>query len=244
MYRHVFPIVLVCLFLGVRAQQTQQQQQKQQQQQSVVTPPSKPLLTISEQRPVLENPAYDPTLYQQFLPQDAIQQYVQSYTGSSYSQPNRNVYGSSGFESSGFDGFLIPAPTRQANPIALVTPESHSSWFGSVRSVIPTARTVATFFGQLISLAFGSLSAVAVATILTSLLCFFTPFCTLTFRTAKLVTGETASEVIQAIGEQVTAERVKRAAEFVRNAIDKFQALNQVVREVTERKAAEGTQFQ
>lgn len=203
----------------------------------------------SDRPPVLENPAYDPTMYHQFLPQDAVQQYVQSYTGPNYHQNHPTAvgtsYGSQHFDPSGFAA--IPAKgfeTYLAIPATnSVVQESHSpSLFGSVRdSVIPSARSVVGFFGQLAQLVLGSAGAVVLGTVLTSLLCFFTPFCTLSFRNAKLIgsgVGETVQEVMNAVGEQVTAERVKRAAEFVQVAIDKFQQLNAVVREASERKAA------
>ena len=41
----------------------------------------------------LENPTYDPTLFAQFVPQDAVQQYVSQYAGSYIPQaPYNNAY--------------------------------------------------------------------------------------------------------------------------------------------------------
>ncbi|XP_019555523.2 uncharacterized protein LOC109424793 [Aedes albopictus] len=185
-------------------------------------------------RPALENPAYDPTMYQQFVPQDAVQKYVQAYSGHNY----QNAQGgfvpyepavSAIMSSQPFQAYLVPA-----------TPIEKPTLMNSVRTGMPTARTVLAFFGQIVSFVFGSIGAVALGTLLTSILCFVTPFCTLSFRSAKgldVGVGETAKEVISTLGEQVTADRVKRAAEFVKVAVDKFQRLNQQVREATERKA-------
>ncbi|XP_021694427.1 uncharacterized protein LOC110674691 [Aedes aegypti] len=186
-------------------------------------------------RPALENPAYDPTMYQQFVPQDAVQKYVHAYSGHNYQNAQGGFvpYEPAAYatipSSQPFQAYLVPA-----------TPVEKSTLSNSVR--MPTARTLLGILGQLVSLVFGSVGAVALGTLLTSILCFVTPFCTLSFRSAKgldsaVRVGETTKEVISALGEQVTADRVKRAADFVKVAIDKFQHLNKQVREATERKA-------
>lgn len=183
-------------------------------------------------RSALENPAYDPTIYQQFVPQDAVQKYVQSYNGHNYQNSQGFVpYEPTAYAaipSQSFQAYLVPsAPVEKPSLVS--------------RTGMPTARTIAVFFGQLLSFVFGSIGAVALGTLTTAILCFFTPFCTLSFRNAKLLgAGEATQEVITALGEQVTAERVKRAADFVKIAIDKFQTLNNEVREATARKAASG----
>ncbi|XP_055524425.1 uncharacterized protein LOC129718049 [Wyeomyia smithii] len=209
-------------------------------------PQETPMASHTSERPILENPAYDPTIYHKFVPQDAVQQYVHSYTGHNYPMSNNPAYGppsSSSFEptayaaipSKGFEGYLIPAAT------AALAPAERTTLFGSFRSLIPSARSVASFIGQLLSLVLGSAGAVALGTLMTATLCFFTPFCTLSFRSGRgLAIAETAQDVVSAISEQVTADRVKRAAEFVQGAIDKFQRLNQAVKRATEIKAAMG----
>lgn len=183
-------------------------------------------------RPALENPAYDPNIYQQFVPQDAVQKYVQSYNGHNYQNSQGFVpYEPTAYAampSQSFQAYLIPA-----------APVEKPTTMSAFRTVMPTARTVVVFFGQLLSFVFGSIGAVALGTLTTAILCFFTPFCTLSFRSAKLLgASEATQEVITALGEQVTAERVKRAADFVKIAIDKFQTLNREVLEATARNAA------
>lgn len=185
-------------------------------------------------RPPLENPAYDPTIYQQFVPQDAVQKYVQSYNGHNY----QNSQGFVPYEPTAYAA--IPSQSFQAYLVP-AAPVEKPTTISSFRTGMPTARTIVAFFGQLLSLVFGSIGAVALGTLTTAILCFFTPFCTLSFRNAKLLgAGEATQEVITALGEQVTADRVKRAADFVKIAIDKFQTLNNEVREATARKAASG----
>ncbi|XP_062556855.1 uncharacterized protein LOC134221682 [Armigeres subalbatus] len=185
-------------------------------------------------RPALENPAYDPTMYQQFVPQDAVQKYVQAYNGHNY----QNSQGFVPYEPTAYAA--IPSQPFQAYLIPATSTEK-PTLMGSFRTVMPAARTVVSFFGHILSFLFGSVGAVALGTLMTSVLCFVTPFCTLSFRSAKGLdvglVGETTKEVISVLGEQVTADRVKRAAEFVKVAIDKFQHLNKQVREATERKA-------
>ncbi|XP_035780535.1 uncharacterized protein LOC118460383 [Anopheles albimanus] len=227
----------VLLLIGVTValpEQTQPQQPKPQLQQPV--PQAQAPLGNTEKAFQLENPAYDPTLYQKFLPQDAVQQYVHSYTGQPYPA---TIYGGSPFDptatafaaipTGGFEGFLIPAPIEKEQPSLLT----------SLRTLLPSARSLVTFVGRLASVLIGSIGVLLFGAILTSLTCFFTPFCTLSFRNAKILTGaqSAAEEIVQTVGEQVTADRVKRAAEFLYTAIDKFQRLNNIVKEATERKA-------
>uniref|UniRef100_A0A182J386 Uncharacterized protein n=2 Tax=Anopheles atroparvus TaxID=41427 RepID=A0A182J386_ANOAO len=221
--------VMVVVLIGTTLAQSDPTQLQQKQQQLVAT----------EKPPQLENPAYDPTLYQKFLPQDAVQQYVHSYSGHPY-PATPTYYGPSPFDAAtafaaiptgGFEGFLIPAPAEKDSP----------SLFTSMRTLLPSARSLVTFVGKLVSVLVGSVGVLLFGTILTSLTCFFTPFCTLSFRNAKFLTAgaqDTAQELVQTVGEQVTADRVKRAAEFLYTAIDRFQRLNNVVKEATERKAA------
>uniref|UniRef100_A0A182P6T1 Uncharacterized protein n=1 Tax=Anopheles epiroticus TaxID=199890 RepID=A0A182P6T1_9DIPT len=224
-------VLLLVLFGTTLAQPEQSSQQTQPQAQVL-----KPLGTV-ENPLKLENPAYDPSLYQKFLPQDAVQQYVHSYTGHPY--PATPYFGGAPFDSAtafaaiptgGFEGFLIPATVEKESP----------SLLASMRTLLPTARSLVTFVGRLVSVLVGSVGVLFFGTILTSLTCFFTPFCTLSFRNAKFLTGaqETAQEIVQTVGDQITPDRVKRAAEFLYTAIDRFQRLNDVVKEATERKAA------
>ena len=59
---------------------------------------------------------------------------------------------------------------------------------------------------------------------ITTFVCSFTPLCSITFlgRPLALLRSQT-SELVEKIGEEVTAERVKRAADLLRMAIDKYQ---------------------
>lgn len=224
--------LLLLLLAGTTLAQPEQSGQQSQPQPAVIKP-----ITAVEKPLQLENPAYDPSLYQKFLPQDAVQQYVHSYTGHPY--PASPYFGGAPFDSGtafaaiptgGFEGFLIPAPMEKDSPSLLT----------SMRTLLPSARSLVTFVGRLVSVLVGSVGVLFFGTILTSLTCFFTPFCTLSFRNAKFLTGtqETAQDIVQTVGEQITPERVKRAAEFLYTAIDRFQRLNNVVKEATERKAA------
>ncbi|XP_058450624.1 uncharacterized protein LOC131430029 [Malaya genurostris] len=225
MCREVIVAFFLCLVLSVCAEVPESSV-------AAVTPQT-------SDRPVMNNPAYDPTIYHKFVPQDAVQQYVHSYTGHNYPVGSSQVYGGSPYDSTafatipskGFEGYLVPvAPIAERRTI-----------FDSFRSVIPSARSVASFIGQVVSLVLGSAGVVGLGTLLTAVLCFFTPFCTLSFRTARAFgLGDATQQVLTTIGEQVTADRVKRAAELVKVAIDKFQHLNQVVRDSSERRAAAG----
>uniref|UniRef100_A0A182N5T2 Uncharacterized protein n=1 Tax=Anopheles dirus TaxID=7168 RepID=A0A182N5T2_9DIPT len=226
----------IVLFLLIGSTLAQSDQSGAAQPQPQQQPPLKPLSAVD--KPLqLENPAYDPSLYQKFLPQDAVQQYVHSYTGHPY--PAAPYFSGSPFDAGtafaaiptgGFEGFLIPATVEKEAPSLLT----------SMRTLLPSARSLVTFVGRLVSVLVGSVGVLFFGTILTSLTCFFTPFCTLSFRNAKFLTGaqDAAQEIVQTVGEQVTPERVKRAAEFLYTAIDRFQRLNSAVKEATERKAA------
>ncbi|XP_052863402.1 uncharacterized protein LOC128270039 [Anopheles cruzii] len=234
------PLLVLLLIGAALAVPNPVQQQQQPQQQGTPSHTEKPFQ--------LENPAYDPSLYQKFLPQDAVQQYVHAYTGQA---SPATVYGAGGptfdpatafavIPTGGFEGFLIPGPLEKEQP----------SLLSSMRTLLPSARSLVTFVGRVASVVVGSVGVLLFGTILTSLTCFFTPFCTLSFRNAKFLTGVSGTplpggtggvqELVEAVGEQMTAERVKRAAEFLYTAIDKFQRLNNVVKQATERKANVG----
>ena len=49
-------------------------------------------------------------------------------------------------------------------------------------------------------------------------------------------------EIAEQIGQEVTAERVKRAAEFVKLALDKYNQLNQDIKAKTSKSASEVAQ--
>lgn len=60
----------------------------------------------------------------------------------------------------------------------------------------------------------------------TSFVCAFTPLCTITFlgRPLALIKKET-KDLVDKIGEEITADRVKRAADLLKLAYDKYNAM-------------------
>lgn len=68
-------------------------------------------------------------------------------------------------------------------------------------------------------------------TIITSIFCAFTPFCRVSFLELPLqsVRNGTA-DVIDKIGTEISTDRIRRAAEFVQAAVEKFENLQKMAR--------------
>lgn len=178
-------------------------------------------LVISLSQQVLDNPSYDPNIYQTFVPQDAVQQYVQQYGGQYMPQTAYSSnYDPAGFTvQTGYEGFLVPAEP----------PAQSSSLFPALIRSLPLPKSIATLIMKVGAFLISSVGVVVAGGFLTTLLCTFTPVCKIAllapiFGIAK--NNQVAETIAETVAENVTAERVKRAAEFVRNALEKYAQLN------------------
>lgn len=101
-----------------------------------------------------------------------------------------------------------------------------------VKSLIPLPKTVFALALKIGSVIFSSLSVILFGGLITYLVCTYTTVCSFQLEElpfmgwTKNVTDATKDMVTETIqGVEVTTDRVKRAAEFVRNAIEKYRKL-------------------
>lgn len=153
----------------------------------------------------MNNQAYDPTLYSSFVPQDAVQQYVQQY--------------GNGFSGQALEGFLIPT-LKHTEVAPLVTP----TFVSILSSLLPGPKIILAILAKIVALTASAIGIVFFGGAITSFVCAFTPLCTITFfgRPLALLRKET-KDIVEKIGAEVTADRIKRAADLFRMAIDKYQ---------------------
>lgn len=180
---------------------------------------------------LIENPSYDPSLYTSFVPQDAVQQYVSHYGGPYGAAPS--YFGQSGDPSfavqTGYEGYLVPSLSTYAG--APSNGNAFSSFakmapvgYGFLKSLFPVVGKV--FLGVIAKLAIVAMSTMGVVVaggLVTALLCAFTPVCKLTFAGLPfLKLKDTAKQLTSTLETELTQERVKRAAELVRMALEKY----------------------
>lgn len=164
-------------------------------------------------------------MYQNFVPQDAVQQYVSQYSnGPTYPAAGPYPTYTEALIPS-FENFIIPATaleTRQSSP---------DSFNGMIDAIGPVIRTlisiVSKIGGTLLSIA----GVVVFGGIITSVFCAFTPFCRISFlETPIQAVRNSTLEAIDKVGTELTTDRIRRAAEFVTAAIEKFENLQKLAR--------------
>lgn len=151
----------------------------------------------------MNNQAYDPTIYSSFIPQDAVQQYVSQYSGN-------------GFAGQALEGFLIPTVKHEVP----VSPTS----VALLKAFLPAPKLIIALLTKLIALAATAAGILLFGGAITSFVCAFTPLCTITFfgRPLDLLRQET-KDIVDKIGSEITPERIKRAADLMRMAVEKYQ---------------------
>lgn len=153
----------------------------------------------------MNNQAYDPSLYQSFVPQDAVQQYVSQYGG--------------GFAGQALEGFLIP--TLKHTEIAPLAP----TFISLVKSLLPGPKLVLAIFAKIVALAASAIGIVFFGGAVTSFVCAFTPLCTITFFRPLALLRQETKELVDKIGAEVTTDRIKRAADLFKLAYDKYSQM-------------------
>lgn len=162
-------------------------------------------------------------MYHNFVPQDAVQQYVSSYGG-----PYPPNYGAgipfggplgypnpAGFAiQSGYEGFLVPSipPPPPPGP----------GFLEFFAQILPFPRTITSLFMRSGSYILSALAAVLMGGAVTTAVCTMTPLCSITFAALPLIG---LRGTVEKVGAELTTDRVKRAAEFVKNALEKYQKM-------------------
>lgn len=146
------------------------------------------------------------------MPQDAVQQYVSQY--------------GAGFAGQALEGFLIPT-LKQTDVVPLASP----TFISVMKSLLPGPKIILAVVAKLVALAASAIGIVFFGGAVTSFICAFTPLCTITFvgRPLALLRQET-KDIVEKIGAEVTADRIKRATDLFKLAIDKYQQMQNVWR--------------
>lgn len=178
---------------------------------------------------ILENPSYDPELYQNFVPQDAVQQYVSSYGGPyppNYAAGGIPYGGPGGYPNpagfaiqTGYEGFLVPSipPPPPPGP----------GFFEFFAQILPFPRTMSSMFMKSGSYLLSALVTLLMGGLATTAICTMTPLCSITFAALPLIG---LRGTVEKVGAELTTDRVKRAAEFVKTALEKYQKMQKDIK--------------
>lgn len=193
-------------------------------------------------------------MYQNFIPQDNVQQYVNSY-GGPYSPNGQAVgypvgYGGGGYGGgyggvgygpgpggfglqTGYEGFLVPQiPPPPPPPIGL---------WDVLRNQLPYPRTLMSMLMRSGTYLLSSIGVLLFGGAATTAICTFTPLCTITFAALPFLglrESLTSKTIKESIASEITSERVRRAAEFVRTALEKY---NQIQEDMSKESKSEGS---
>ncbi|XP_055904037.1 uncharacterized protein LOC129939881 [Eupeodes corollae] len=116
----------------------------------------------------------------------------------------------------GYEGFLMPsAPAGQS-----VQTDS----LGFLQGIVPS--TMLSWMMRSMAVVMGTVTMVIMGGALTTVVCSLTPICSVSFKSLKFLNwNETARSVGMIVGNEMTPERVRRAANFVHQAIKKYSEL-------------------
>lgn len=132
----------------------------------------------------------------------------------------------------GYEGLLVPNNTpEQTNqqPTHLVpSAMTMLSHLLSTLMMSTVFKVVATIVSALVMLLFSGA--------ITTAICNLTPICDITFKAANYFRSKGAAEGMGYLAEEITPERVKRASEFVHNAIRKYRELQKLLQQEDEKR--------
>jgi len=155
---------------------------------------------------LLNNQAYDPGLFQSFVNQDAVQAYVSQY--------------GNGYAGQALEGYLIP--TLKQTEVAPLAP----TFIGVLKSILPGPKILLVILAKLAALAASAIGIVFFGGAVTTFVCAFTPLCTITFFGLPLaLLRKETKEIVEKIGTEITADRIKRAADLFKLAYDKYNQM-------------------
>lgn len=118
------------------------------------------------------------------------------------------------------EGFLIP--TLKQTEVAPLAP----TFIGVVKSLLPGPKLIVAILAKIVAVAASAIGIIFFGGAITSFVCAFTPLCTITFAGAPLaLLRKETKEIVDKIGTEITAERIKRASDLFKLAIDKYQQM-------------------
>lgn len=113
------------------------------------------------------------------------------------------------------EGFLVKKPV----PLA-------PTFIGVLKSFLPGPKIVLAVLAKIVALVASAVGIVFFGGAITSFICAFTPLCTITFVGGPLaLLRKETKEIAEKIAAEVTPDRIKRASDLFKLAMDKYQQL-------------------
>ncbi|BFF92705.1 uncharacterized protein DMAD_10705 [Drosophila madeirensis] len=177
---------------------------------------------------------------------EAFQQYLSQYGAAAYapfggSYPAPISAGAPGLYpypgpivvQTGYEGFLVPANAAgQADSTTVEAAEpapssSNNPLLAFASRLLPTI-LMSTLF-RIAAVVLSAVGVILFGGAITNALCRITPICDIPAKAVNILRTGGAQDVGRMLAEEMTPERVRRATEFVRNAIRKYRQLQKLV---------------
>lgn len=139
----------------------------------------------------------------------------------------------------GIDGYLIPqypSPPPPGPP-----PPGYLEIF---RNNLPYSRNVMSMLMRSGTYFLSSIGVILFGGAVTTAICSFTPLCTITFAALPFLGLRetlTSKTIKESIAKEITSDRVRRAAEFVRTALEKYNQIQEDITKETKIEASSST---
>lgn len=166
---------------------------------------------------------------------EAFQQYLAQFAGAfaPYAYPGYGaapapVYPGPFAVQTGYDGFLVPSISANLAATGTAASTSVISNISTALQNLFTTLMSSTIF-QMVLTALGALAMILFGGAITTAICNLTPICNISFKAVSYLRGTGADDVGRMLAEEMTPERVRRAAEFVRNAIRKYKEMQSLM---------------
>lgn len=179
---------------------------------------------------------FDPSVYAGYLTPEAFQQYLSQFAGAfaPYAYPGYGagpapVYPGPFAVQTGYDGFLVPSVSASLSASGTAASTSVASNVVTALQNLFTTLMSSTIF-QMVLTALGALAMILFGGAITTAICNLTPICNISFKAVSYLRGDGAADVGRMIAEEMTPERVRRASEFVRNAIKKYKEMQNLMK--------------
>ncbi|XP_073817852.1 uncharacterized protein [Musca autumnalis] len=194
-----------------------------------------PTYVLPEHHSSVGSATFDPSIYAGYLTPEAFQQYLAQFAGAfaPYAYPGYGaapapVYPGPFAVQTGYDGFLVPSVSANVAATGTAASTSVISTISTALQNIFTTLMSSTIF-QMVLTALGALAMILFGGAITTAICNLTPICNISFKAVSYLRGEGAADVGRMLAEEMTPERVRRASEFVRNAIRKYKEMQSLM---------------
>ncbi|XP_061395257.1 uncharacterized protein LOC133330869 [Musca vetustissima] len=194
-----------------------------------------PTYVLPEHHSSAGSAPFDPSIYAGYLTPEAFQQYLAQFAGAfaPYAYPGYGaapapVYPGPFAVQTGYDGFLVPSVSANLAATGTAASTSVISNISTALQNLFTTLMSSTIF-QMVLTALGALAMILFGGAITTAICNLTPICNISFKAVSYLRGEGAADVGRMLAEEMTPERVRRASEFVRNAIRKYKEMQNLM---------------